>query len=85
MKKSVYLDIRDRVNSDGPEQGLLELAFHPNFKENGFFYVNYTTEKNTVISRFQIDSTNVNQALAESEMKLLQFEQPYSNHNGGVS
>ena len=45
----------DRVGSAGSEQGLLGIAFHPKYKENGFFYVNYTNrDGDTLISRFQV-------------------------------
>ena len=48
-----FLDIRDRVGSGGNEQGLLGIAFHPQFIKNGYFYVNYTDKQgNTVIARF---------------------------------
>lgn len=77
------LDIRDRVNADAPEQGLLGLAIHPDFASNGLLYVNYTDQNgDTVISRFQ---TNDARDLADpnGEMVLLQIEQPANNHNGG--
>ena len=60
------------------------MAFHPNYKSNGYFYVNYTTDKSTtVISRFQVSSTNPNEALSTSEEILIEFDQPHGNHNGG--
>jgi len=76
-----FLDITDRVFDRGNEQGLLGLAFHPEFEHNGFFYVNYT-ERNgrTVIARFQARN---NVADPSSEVRLLRVEQPYPNHNGG--
>src|SRR5262249_43626442 len=70
------------VTSFGNEQGLLGLAFHPNFAQNGYFYVNYTgSGGNTFISRFQAsgDSADPN-----SELNLLHIDQPYANHNGGT-
>ncbi|MCW5875224.1 MAG: PQQ-dependent sugar dehydrogenase [Anaerolineales bacterium] len=78
-----FLDIRYAVGSEGNEQGLLGLAFHPDFESNGYFYVNYTgLDGNTVISRFQVSSDrNVVDALSEEHM--LYIAQPYSNHNGG--
>ncbi|WP_460635786.1 PQQ-dependent sugar dehydrogenase [Larkinella harenae] len=78
-----YLDIASKVASGG-EMGLLGLAFHPNFKQNGYFYVNYTKNnpRETVISRFTATPT-ANRADASTETVLLKFEQPYSNHNGG--
>jgi glucose/arabinose dehydrogenase len=78
-----FLDIRDRVVDSQNEQGLLGLAFHPNFKDIGTFYVNYTGQGGeTRISRFQI-SGDSNIADPSSEKILLQIIQPYANHNGG--
>ncbi|MFY7910355.1 MAG: PQQ-dependent sugar dehydrogenase [Emticicia sp.] len=80
--KSVFLDITSRVASGG-EMGLLGLAFHPNFKSNGFFYVNYTRNsprRQSVIARFK---ANGQTADPSSETILLTFDQPYTNHNGG--
>lgn len=79
-----FLDITDRVTSGG-ETGLLGLAFHPNYELNGYFYVNYTAASplRTVISRFQVSSTNPDSADKNSEQILLEYNQPYSNHNGG--
>ncbi len=78
-----FLDIRDRVNDDASERGLLGLDFHPNYVENGFFFVNYTGQGgHTVVSRFQV-SSDANQADPESEFILLRIQQPYANHNGG--
>lgn len=80
----VYLDIRDRV-SDGGEMGLLGLAFDPNFKQNGYFYVNYTQRKpmQTVIARYKVSSYKDSKADASTEVILFTFSQPYDNHNGG--
>jgi len=78
-----FLDIRNKVNNRSNEQGLLGLAFHPNYAENGYFYVNYTFGSgDTQISRFQV-SADPNLADVDTESSLLQVEQPYSNHNGG--
>lgn len=77
-----FLDISDRVICCG-ERGLLGMAFHPDFEQNGFFYVNYTDlNGNTVISRFQVSGR---QGIVDptSEVKLLMIEQPFRNHNGG--
>jgi glucose/arabinose dehydrogenase len=81
----VFLDIRSLVNSSGNEEGLLGLAFHPDFRNNGFFYVNYTANppRRTVIARFKVSPDNPNKADPQSETILLTFSQPYSNHNGG--
>ncbi|MGH2620422.1 MAG: PQQ-dependent sugar dehydrogenase [Anaerolineales bacterium] len=78
-----FLDIRDRVESSAFEQGLLGMAFHPQFLANGFFYVNYTRfGGDTVIARFGA-SPEPNQADPGSELVLLIVDQPFGNHNGG--
>ncbi|MCA9981605.1 MAG: PQQ-dependent sugar dehydrogenase, partial [Anaerolineales bacterium] len=79
-----FLYIEQRVNSDGYEQGLLGLAFHPDYVNNGRFFVNYTRgDGATVIAEFAVDPANPNRALPESERVLLTIAQPYRNHNGG--
>ncbi|MBI4733005.1 MAG: PQQ-dependent sugar dehydrogenase [Chloroflexi bacterium] len=79
-----FLDIRDRVGDAGLEQGLLGLAFHPDYAQNGYFYVNYTdVNGDTVIARFQASPDDPNRADPQSELILLQVDQPYANHNGG--
>jgi glucose/arabinose dehydrogenase len=82
----VFLDIRDRVNYGG-EKGLLGLAFHPNYQNNGYFYVNYTTTRQgrlqTFIARYRVSAIDSNQADKDSEQVLLVFDQPFENHNGG--
>jgi glucose/arabinose dehydrogenase len=77
-----FLDIRDRVGKGGNEQGLLGLAFHPRFEENGFFFVNYTyLADDTAIARYRaIDPLHAD---SSSEVVLLTYDQPYANHNGG--
>jgi glucose/arabinose dehydrogenase len=78
-----YLDIVSKVASGG-EMGLLGLAFHPDFRQNGFFYVNYTKNnpRETVIARYKAASGS-NKVDPATETILFKFEQPYSNHNGG--
>jgi glucose/arabinose dehydrogenase len=79
-----FLDIDSRVGSSGNEQGLLGLAFHPNYATNGYFFVNYTNNSgDTVISRFSRISVNPAIADPNSELIILTYSQPYSNHNGG--
>jgi len=70
--------------STGSERGLLGLAFHPNYAQNGYFYVNYTaaTSGATVIARYQVSPTNADVA-STTELVLLTIAQPFSNHNGG--
>ncbi len=78
----LWLDISDRLVSGG-ERGLLGLAFHPDFSNNGKFYVNYTAPSplRTTVSSFETNATG--EALPDSETVLLQFNQPFTNHNGG--
>ncbi len=82
---AVFLDIRGRVNAQGNEQGLLGLAFHPSFKENGYFFVNYTASNpdRTVVARFTVSASDPMIADPASEQIILAFPQPFSNHNGG--
>jgi glucose/arabinose dehydrogenase len=81
---SVFLDIQQKVTSGG-ERGLLGLAFHPDFKTNGFFYVNYTQGNplKTVIARYKTTDLATTKADPASETILMTFSQPYDNHNGG--
>lgn len=83
--RRVALDITDRVKFGG-EQGLLGLAFHPRFRENGYVFVNYTStqsgRRETRISRFQRAADGVSFE-PTSEKIILRVGQPYSNHNGG--
>ena len=79
-----FLDITDRVGSGGNEQGLLGLAFHPQYAQNGRFFVNYTDKSGKdTIARFQV-SSDPNVADPNSEVKLLSIDDPFPNHNGGV-
>jgi glucose/arabinose dehydrogenase len=78
-----FLDISNFV-SNGFEQGLLSVAFHPNYAENDFFYVNYTdTSGDTQVVRYSV-SANPNVADAGSATPILSVDQPFSNHNGGL-
>lgn len=81
----IFLDIRDRVNDSGNEEGLLGLAFHPEYAENGTFFVDYTASnpRRTVIARYQVDPSDPLRALQDTEEVLLEVDQPYSNHNAG--
>src|SRR3990170_5173619 len=86
QKSTVFLDIIKQVHSGG-EAGLLGLAFHPDYKTNGYFYLNYTSGNSktseTIISRFKVSASNPNIADPKSETVLLRFIQPWDNHNGG--
>jgi glucose/arabinose dehydrogenase len=78
-----FLDIRGRVGDRQNEQGLLGLAFHPEYAENGFFFTNYTDPSGTtIISQWQV-SDDPDRGNPDSEQILMRIEQPYGNHNGG--
>jgi len=80
-----FLDIRGRVDDGGNEEGLLGLAFHPDFADNGRFYLDFTASGpgRTVIAEYKVDSSDPDHADAGTETVILEVEQPYSNHNGG--
>ncbi len=80
-----FLDISAKVTTRGNEQGLLGLAFHPNYAENGYFYVNYSDlpTGDTIVARYNVSADDPNLADQQSEYILLTQEQPYQNHNGG--
>ena len=81
-----FLDIRNRVRCCG-ERGLLGVAFHPRYEQNGYFFVNYTDntfQPRTTISRFQVSAEDPNVADPDSEVVLIVQPQPFSNHNGGA-
>ena len=84
---NTFLDIRSLVDQDGgyTEEGLLGLAFHPNYGQNGYFYVNYTEHnpRRNVIARYSVDSDNPDEADYFSSEVILEVNQPYTNHNGG--
>ena len=81
----LFLDLRDRVEHGGGEEGLLGLAFHPDYASNGRLFVYYTRydPRRSVVARFEADSNDPNRADPASEVIILEIEQPYSNHNGG--
>ncbi|MCH8305385.1 MAG: PQQ-dependent sugar dehydrogenase [Candidatus Marinimicrobia bacterium] len=85
----VFLDIRDKVDLfESWEKGLLGLVFHPDYVENGFFYLFYTSlidsTVNTVISRFSVDSLDIDRADSESEFTLLVIPNTSIVHFGGT-
>ena len=85
---ALALDWRDRTSRDGNEEGLLSIAADPAFRENGFLYVYYNAEagsRRTVLSRFATSGSGTGFAIdPSSELVVLEFPQPFSNHNGGT-
>ncbi len=82
---SVFLEIRERGLGQANEEGLLGLAFSPDFTLDGHFFVYYsaTQPRRSVLSRFSVNESDPNLADPSSEVVILEVEQPYSNHNGG--
>jgi glucose/arabinose dehydrogenase len=89
---TTFLDIRERVQYDDRmnEEGLLGLAFHPRYKENGELFIYYSVKPTpkkphvTVVSRFRVSPDDPNRALPDSEEILMRIEHPYWNHKGGT-
>ncbi len=89
QKTKVFLDIQKRVfySDKENEQGLLGLAFHPNYKSNGEFFVFYTVRKprfTNVVSRFRVSKDDPDKADPDSEEELLRITHKYWNHDGGT-
>lgn len=82
---ATFLDIRDRVRTEHNEEGLLGVAFAPDFERTGHFWVYYSASRSRriVVSRFTV-SSDPNRASPDSEKVALEVEQPYGNHNGGA-
>ena len=79
-----FLDIRHLVRSDGFEQGLLSVAFHPGYPAVPYFYVDYTElDNDTVIARYEVDPADPDRALPDSALTVLALDQPFRTHNGG--
>jgi glucose/arabinose dehydrogenase len=87
-RKKVFLDLQKKVHSEGNEEGLLGLAFHPRFVENGYFYVYYShfedSIRSSILSRFTCTSRETLLVDPASEKRIMKIPQPYSNHNGGA-
>lgn len=79
-RKEIFLDISAKVETQGNEEGLLGLAFDPDYENNKTFYVYYSQKgrKRTVLSKFIVEPGG------KREIPMLHFDQPFSNHNGGM-
>ncbi len=85
-----FLDIHDLLSQDVfqggyTERGLLGLAFHPDFKNNGLFFINHTDRAgDNIIARYQVDADEPNRADPNSRVELLKIHQLFYDHNGGA-
>ena len=82
-----FLDIQSLVKTDFLEQGLLGLAFHPDYTKTGLFYVyyvDYQTNGDTVLAEFHVSQDDPNKADPDSERILMTQDEPFVNHNGGT-
>ena len=89
QESSILLDMQSKVvyQDRRNEEGLLGLAFHPNFKENGHFFVYYTSTEEpqlSIISRFTAMDGAHSKAAVDSEVEIMRIKQPFWNHNGGT-
>lgn len=81
-----FMDISPLVSTSANERGLLGLAFHPDYAENGVFYVHYSTRNpdgDTVLARYRVSESNPDLADLNSAQVIFTLRQPYPNHNGG--
>jgi glucose/arabinose dehydrogenase len=85
--RKTFLDLTGKVSATGSETGLLGVAFHPDYENNRYFYIDYTFDSAGLlwsrISRFQTSISNPDTAVRSTERILMTVAQPFSNHNGG--
>jgi glucose/arabinose dehydrogenase len=81
----LFLDLSSRVSEAGDEEGLLGLAFDPDYRRNGYLYVYYSAAnpRRSILSRFSAGPDGQGTADLEGELVIMEIPQPYSNHNGG--
>jgi glucose/arabinose dehydrogenase len=84
LQAAPFLDVSSLITSSSSEQGLLGLAFHPNYSSNGLFYVYYTAANaDNTLARFHVSASNPNQADLSSRVELFAVADKFPNHNGG--
>ncbi|HYD29360.1 MAG TPA: PQQ-dependent sugar dehydrogenase [Azospirillaceae bacterium] len=86
IQKEPFLDIVDKTVSSFLEQGLYDIEFHPDFRNNGFFYVHFAEmmrNGDSMIVRYKVSADNPDKADPNSAKVIMQIDQPYANHNGG--
>ncbi len=87
LRPTPFLNITSKISSASGEEGFLGIAFSPNYKSDGKFYVDYTSniagKLTTVIEEYKVSAADSNIADPNSALTLLTQVQPYTNHNGG--
>ena len=85
LQAGTFLDITNRVSEAYNEEGLLGLAFDPDYKSNGYFYVYYSaaSPRRSVLSRFSVSQSDPKLADPNSEFIIMEIAEPFGNHNGG--
>ena len=84
-KPRVFLDISNEVSTENPEQGLLSVAFAPDYKRSGLLYVDYTNEAgDSRIVEYRRSKRDATKADPRTAREVLAVDQPYANHNGGL-
>ena len=89
IQTNIFLDWQHKVQYDDRtnEEGFLGLAFHPNYKSNGEFFIFYSDRKaklTNVVSRMRVSKEDPNKADPASEQELLRIPHPFWNHDGGT-
>ena len=85
VRAQPFLDIQQLVDTSGPERGLLSVVFHPNYAQNGYFYVDYTGAGGAVtVARYHVSQSDPYRADPASATIILSVPHPVSNHNGGL-
>jgi glucose/arabinose dehydrogenase len=81
---TLFFDHSDQVNSQGNEEGMLAMAFHPKFHDNHFVYVYYCVNppRRTRLARFTVGADGTLDA--KTEVVLFEIDKPWANHNGGT-
>jgi glucose/arabinose dehydrogenase len=84
VRETPFLDVSTIVNTDGLERGLLGLAFHPDYADNGWFFINYTSlNTDDTVARYTVSPDDPNVADPDTDAEILRVEDPYPNHNAG--
>ncbi|KAA3612471.1 MAG: T9SS C-terminal target domain-containing protein [Calditrichaeota bacterium] len=85
ISSEIFFNISDSISRVGNEEGLLGLAFHPNYKKSGHFFVYYSAKgaPKSIVARYSVSPQNPDSADQSTKKIIMEIEQPYRNHNGG--